>query len=75
MFAIKNLGDLHYFLGIEVHRSREEIVMSQTKYTSNIRLPNMYTYKGFGFIVAHREFEIARKCEQHPLCFRENKAK
>jgi histone deacetylase 1/2 len=35
-FALKDLGDLHYFLGIEVRRSREEIILSQTKYTSDI---------------------------------------
>lgn len=32
MFAIKDLGALHYFLGIEVKRSSKAIYISQTKY-------------------------------------------
>lgn len=32
MFSIKDLGALHYFLGIEVKRSSISIFISQTKY-------------------------------------------
>lgn len=32
-FALKDLGDLHYFLGIEIKRSSTGTVLSQTKYT------------------------------------------
>jgi histone deacetylase 1/2 len=35
-FALKDLGDLHYFLGIEVRRTQEGLVMSQQKYASDI---------------------------------------
>jgi hypothetical protein len=35
-FALKDLGDLHYFLGIEVKRTQEGLVMSQQKYASDI---------------------------------------
>ena len=35
-FALKDLGDLHYFLGIEVKRNQEGLVLSQQKYASDI---------------------------------------
>lgn len=35
-FAVKDLGDLHYFLGIEVVRSRDTITLKQAKYASDL---------------------------------------
>jgi histone deacetylase 1/2 len=35
-FALKDLGDLHYFLGIEVKRSKEGLVMSQEWYAADV---------------------------------------
>lgn len=35
-FAIKDLGDLHYFLGIEVKRSRGELFLTQERYATSI---------------------------------------
>lgn len=35
-FALKDLGDLHYFLGIEVKKVRDGIILSQNKYTADI---------------------------------------
>ena len=35
-FSIKDLGSLSYFLGIEVSRTKEGLVMSQRKYTMDI---------------------------------------
>jgi histone deacetylase 1/2 len=37
-FALKDLGDLHYFLGIEVKQQGDGLVMSQQKYATNILL-------------------------------------
>jgi histone deacetylase 1/2 len=35
-FALKDLGDLHYFLGIEVKRDPDGLVLSQGKYAKDI---------------------------------------
>lgn len=35
-FALKDLGDLHYFLGIEVTKPANEIHLSQAKYIADI---------------------------------------
>jgi histone deacetylase 1/2 len=35
-FAIKDLGDLHYFLGTEVKRSRGDLLLTQERYANDI---------------------------------------
>jgi histone deacetylase 1/2 len=35
-FALKDLGDLHYFLSIEVKRSSEGLLLSQERYAAEI---------------------------------------
>jgi hypothetical protein len=35
-FALKDLGDLHYFLGIEVTKIHDGILLSQSKYAMDI---------------------------------------
>lgn len=35
-FALKDLGDLHYFLGIEVRQEKGNLLLSQEKYTQEI---------------------------------------
>jgi len=35
-FALKDLGDLHYFLGIEVNKVSDGIILSQEKYASDV---------------------------------------
>jgi histone deacetylase 1/2 len=35
-FALKDLGDLHYFLGIEVSKTRDGIILTQEKYANDV---------------------------------------
>jgi histone deacetylase 1/2 len=35
-FALKDLGDLHYFMGIEVKRNQSGLILSQERYATNI---------------------------------------
>jgi hypothetical protein len=35
-FALKDLGDLHYFLGIEVKRAENGLLLSQQRYASEL---------------------------------------
>ncbi|KAB2621335.1 hypothetical protein D8674_023517 [Pyrus ussuriensis x Pyrus communis] len=36
MFPVKDLGDIHYFLGIEVHKSAKGLLLHQTKYALDL---------------------------------------
>ncbi|KAK1616455.1 hypothetical protein QYE76_021972 [Lolium multiflorum] len=35
-FALKDLGDLHYFLGLEVHRKDTRLLLTQEKYVTDL---------------------------------------
>jgi hypothetical protein len=35
-FALKDLGELHYFLGIEVKKTPDGLLLSQEKYTTDV---------------------------------------
>src|SRR6185312_81591 len=35
-FALKDLGDLHYFLGIEVNKVSDGLILAQEKYASDV---------------------------------------
>jgi histone deacetylase 1/2 len=35
-FALKDLGELHYFLGMEVNKVRDGIILSQDRYASDL---------------------------------------
>jgi histone deacetylase 1/2 len=36
LFALKDLGELHYFLGIEVRKVSHGIILSQEKYAHDL---------------------------------------
>ncbi|KAB2629117.1 hypothetical protein D8674_033912 [Pyrus ussuriensis x Pyrus communis] len=36
LFPVKDLGDIHYFLGIEVHRSAKGFLLNQSKYALDL---------------------------------------
>jgi hypothetical protein len=36
IFALKDLGDLHYFLGIEVKKIPNGLLLTQAKYAANL---------------------------------------
>jgi hypothetical protein len=45
-FAIKDMGDLHYFLGLEVSKVHDGLILSQEKYAVEIlRRADMASYK------------------------------
>jgi histone deacetylase 1/2 len=45
-FALKDLGDLHYFLGIEVKRGKDGLLMSQERYALDVlKRSGMYKCK------------------------------
>jgi len=35
-FALKDLGSLHYFLGIEVSANEDDLLLTQSKYASDL---------------------------------------
>jgi hypothetical protein len=35
-FVLKNLRDLHYFLGIEVHKTPQGLILTQEKYVADL---------------------------------------
>jgi hypothetical protein len=45
-FALKDLGELHYFLGIQVTKQRDELLLTQEKYATEIlQRASMQKYK------------------------------
>jgi hypothetical protein len=45
-FYMKDLGDIHYFLGLEVHRTSTQLHLTQTKYLlSMLKFANMLDCK------------------------------
>ncbi|KAK1682557.1 hypothetical protein QYE76_043405 [Lolium multiflorum] len=38
-FALKDLGDLHYFLGLEAHKQQNGLILNQEKYATDLLKP------------------------------------
>lgn len=54
-FAMKDLGQLHYFLGVQAVRSSDGLYLSQQKYISDLLLKfHMHTCKPIGTPLASR---------------------
>jgi hypothetical protein len=52
-FSLKDIGDLHYFLGIEVKRSKNELLMSQERSALDIlSRVNMSSYKAVSTLMS-----------------------
>jgi hypothetical protein len=55
-FALKDLGDLHYFLGIEVKKVHDGIILAQDKYANNL--------------LHHVNKQICKTIDTPPICVR-----
>jgi hypothetical protein len=53
-FTLKELGDLNYFLGIEVKRSRDGLMMTQSRYDILSRV-NMGSCKATNILMSSYE--------------------
>ena len=67
-FEIKDLGQLRYFLGMEIARSKEDIVVSQRKYTLDLlKETGMSRCKptDIAFVVSIVSQFMHSPCEEH----------
>ncbi|XP_049368381.1 uncharacterized mitochondrial protein AtMg00810-like [Solanum verrucosum] len=63
-FSMKDLGELHYFLGVQVVRSSDSLHFSQQKYISDLLLKfHMHTCKPVGTPLASRTTISLVDCE------------
>ncbi|CAN6711647.1 unnamed protein product [Malus baccata var. baccata] len=65
LFPIKDLGALHYFLGIEVHRSSKDIFISQTKYILDLLKKFMHSPRQSHLQAVKR---ILQYLKGNPIC-------